>query len=135
MKIDFIKKYKGICDITKDDANILANKVFKNLQCNTENITIELLLVEKNKIREINEKFRKVKQETDVLSFPQKTVENSPEKNIGSVIISPEVAKETNQRCGDLFVHGLLHLLGYDHEKDKSRWENAEERVSKNELQ
>lgn len=134
MKIDFIKNYKGDCEITKNDAKSLANKVFKNLQHNTENITIELLLVERNKIREINEKFRKVKQETDVLSFPQKAVENSPEKNIGSVIISPEVAKETNQRCSDLFVHGLLHLLGYDHEKDKTGWENAEERVSKNGL-
>ncbi len=134
MKIDFIKNYKGDCDITKDDAKSLANKVFKNLQYNTENITVELLLVEKNKIREINEKFRKINKETDVLSFPQKTVENSLEKNIGSILISPEVAKETNQRCGDLFVHGLLHLLEYDHEKDKTRWENAEERVSKNEL-
>jgi len=134
MKIDFIKNYKGNCDITKPVVRDIAQDILKKLKYKTDDTTIEVLLVEKDKIREINEKFRKINKKTDVLSFPQKTIENSPEKNIGSIIISPEVAEETNQKCSDLFVHGLLHLLGYDHEKDKLSWKNVEERVAKNEL-
>jgi probable rRNA maturation factor len=134
MKIDFIKSCKGNCDISKRIINDLANNILNKLQYNAENVTIEVLLVEKEKMREINKKFRKVNQATDVLSFPQKTIKKSPEKNIGSIIISPEVAEETKQKCSDLFIHGLLHLLGYDHETNKLKWKKAEERIIKNEL-
>jgi probable rRNA maturation factor len=131
MKIDFVKSYKGSCDITKQKAETIAESILAKLQYNQGNVTIEVFLVEKDKIKKINDEFRKINQATDVLSFPQETLNNIPEKNIGSIIISPEVAEKTKQKCSDLFIHGLLHLLGYDHEADKLNWAKAEEKIAK----
>lgn len=83
------------------------------------------------KIRIINKEFRKKDKATDVLSFPQFTRAELRSKQpalgdiLGDLVISEETTIAQAQRFGvtvseemiRLVVHGILHLLGYDHEK------------------
>ncbi|MCX6720771.1 MAG: rRNA maturation RNase YbeY [Candidatus Staskawiczbacteria bacterium] len=83
--------------------------------------TVSLAFVDKAEIKELNKKFRKKNKPTDVLSF------NINEKSyLGEVIICPEVVKEKKEDIVKVFVHGILHLCGYDHEKSKREAEIME---------
>ncbi len=85
------------------------------------NIIIELLFVDVEEIRELNNKYRNKNLPTDVLSFPQQQFD--VEKNIlGSIVICPEIAEARGESITELLKHGLLHLLGYDHETDDDEW-------------
>lgn len=101
-------------------------------------IEISITFVNNKSIKKINNEFRKINKPTDVLSFPM--YEKDELKNVialninevillGDIIISLEKAYEQADEYGHsferevsyLFVHGLLHLLGYDHiKKDES---------------
>ncbi len=95
---------------------------------------IELILTDSKEIREINKEFRGIDKDTDVLSFP---FEDLPMAPLGSIVISKsyveQKAKELGHSLDDeftlLFIHGLLHLLGYDHEVD-----NGEMRIMEQEF-
>ena len=89
---------------------------------------IKLLLSNNKNIKILNKKFRKKNKHTDILSFPYNPkLMNSNEIYLGDIIISfnyvnkprnlsnYEIKKKTIQ----LFIHGFLHLLGYDHKKIK----------------
>lgn len=94
----------------------------------------ELLFVDNAKIASINAEFRGVQSPTDVLSFPLES-EFSP--ILGSIIISVEYAQKVSQQLKHtieeeialLFIHGILHLVGFDHEID-----NGEQRAKEEEL-
>lgn len=76
--------------------------------------TISLAFVGKEEMKKLNKKYRGKGKPTDVLSFELK------EKNyLGEIVICPEVVKEKKEEIIEVFVHGILHLLGYDHEKSK----------------
>jgi len=95
---------------------------------------IELILTDNNEIHEINLNTRNIDKPTDVLSFPYEEMPNTP---IGSIVISDQFikqyAKEYNHSYEEefalLFIHGALHLIGYDHEID-----NGEQREKELEL-
>lgn len=83
-------------------------------------------------IRSLNSKYRGIDKPTDVLSFSlQEGIVKSPEvesdKLLGDIIISAETAQRQADALNHsiekeltvLLIHGLLHLTGYDHEKDK----------------
>lgn len=80
---------------------------------------VELLLTNNETIRELNLEYREKDKPTDVLSFPFED-----EQQLGQIVISVERADEQAEEIGQsleeelqfLFTHGLLHLLGYDHE-------------------
>lgn len=89
-------------------------------------LEISLTLVDNAAIHRLNRDFRGVDRPTDVLSFPQyqQGEDVMPHSSLGDIVISlPRMAEQaadfghSQQRefCF-LFVHGLLHLLGYDHE-------------------
>jgi probable rRNA maturation factor len=81
---------------------------------------VELLLTNDATIRELNKQYRGKDKATDVLSFSL----DDP-VHLGQLVISVERAQEQAQELGQsleeelqfLFAHGLLHLLGYDHEE------------------
>ena len=93
---------------------------------------IELIITSNAEIQEINAEFRGIDKPTDVLSFPYEEMPYAP---LGSIIISEdkviEKAKELGHSNNDefslLFIHGLLHLLGYDHEVDSGEMREKEE--------
>jgi len=92
---------------------------------------IELIVTSNEEIREMNREFRNIDKDTDVLSFP---FVNMPMAPLGSIVISAThvqaKAKEFGHTCEDefalLFIHGLLHLLGFDHEVDKGEMREKE---------
>ncbi len=87
---------------------------------------IDLLICDNEKIRELNAKYRGKDSITDVLSFPLDEADLLPGMPLGSIVISAEMAAEKADELGHrveeelslLFIHGLLHLMGYDHETD-----------------
>jgi len=95
---------------------------------------IELIITSKDEIKEINKEHRNIDAPTDVLSFPYEDMPMSP---LGSIVISSwhveELSKELGHTQDDelalLFVHGLLHLLGYDHEVDNGEMREEEARL------
>lgn len=92
---------------------------------------IELIVTSNEEIREINKAHRNIDKDTDVLSFPYEEMPMSP---IGSIVISSshvqDMAKELNHSENDefalLFLHGLLHILGFDHEVDNGEMRDKE---------
>lgn len=93
-------------------------KLFKK-----KNIQFTLLLTNKTFIKKLNKKFRKKNKATDVLSFPIKSHFNKNYK--GDIAVCYEIinlrSKKTNFNIefDKMWIHGLLHLLGYDHARQK----------------
>ena len=95
---------------------------------------VELIITDSKEMQEINLTHRNIDKDTDVLSFPY---EDMPMIPLGSIVISSEFvinkAKEFGHTTDDefalLFIHGMLHLLGYDHEVDDGEMRNEEERL------
>ena len=93
---------------------------------------ISIAFVEKDKMRELNSRFRGKDYPTDVLTFPY------GDDMLGEIIVCPDVVEEDAKEYGISFkeellrtlVHAALHLCGYDHERDTSR---AEEMFRKQE--
>ncbi|MFQ5926099.1 MAG: rRNA maturation RNase YbeY [Terriglobia bacterium] len=93
-------------------------------------------LVSDDQIRALNQRFRGHPSATDVLSFPAHRRRHRSVRNgyLGDVVISLETAKrQARQRrhslgteLGLLMLHGVLHLLGYDHEADQGRMNRRE---------
>ena len=85
---------------------------------------LELILCHDEAIRELNREYRGKDTPTDVLSFPLE--EEIPGLPLGSLVISvdrvrakaAELGHDPQEELTLLFIHGLLHLLGYDHESD-----------------
>lgn len=97
---------------------------------------IELILTNNTEIQAINKEFRAIDKPTDVLSFPYEVMPFSP---LGSIIISLEyvqMAAEEFKHSKEeeftlLFIHGLLHILGYDHETDNGEMRAIESQIIK----
>jgi len=79
---------------------------------------VNLLISDGDEIQEINRKYRGVDKKTDVISFPAETPDRS---YLGDIIIDIEIADSQKgnhtleEELRVLFLHGVLHLLGYDH--------------------
>ena len=100
-------------------------KFFEN-----KNITFTILLTNSLDMKKLNKKFRKKNKSTDVLSFPSfgvKKLKTMKEKEIylGDIAASYEIIKSRVkndnflQEFDKVWVHGLLHLAGYDHIKNQ----------------
>lgn len=94
-------------------------KVLSILNC--EKSSLSVVLVRGRTIQKLNKAYRKKDYRTDVLSFnsPSKIAESSG--YIGEVIISVDAVKGDKNELVLLLVHGILHLLGYDHEGKTSK--------------
>ena len=100
------------------------------------NRDIEVTFTDNATIREINREQRGIDAPTDVLSFPLEPVPFVP---LGELVISVEYAKNQaslhknslDDEITLLFIHGLLHLMGYDHETDNGEMRQKEEELIK----
>src|ERR1700732_334873 len=117
---------------------------------------VTICLVSDAEIARMNQVFRKKKGPTDVLSFPamerrqpaalprksarrtRRTARRArPRYFLGDIAISPSTARRNSQKLGRtlpselqiLILHGVLHLLGYDHETDRVEMDRVEERL------
>ena len=91
-------------------------------------VSLTVLLSNNKKIRKLNKNFRKKNKSTDILSFPfNKKTRISKKTYIGDIIISynfidkPKTQKLImfKKKLIKIFIHGFLHLLGFDHLKNK----------------
>ena len=93
---------------------------YLNLSKHTE---LSVLFIDDESMRELNRKYRDINRTTDVLSFPQDYLEDTD--ILGDIVISIDTAKRRSKKYGItlevelkiLLIHGLLHLMGYDHKK------------------
>ena len=105
---------------------------FKNKNYKKNIIFCTLLLSNTKAIKKLNSKFRKKNKSTDVLSFPfynkknlKKKIKNEKEIYLGDIIINlnkirpKKNIKNFKLEFDKLWIHGLVHLFGYDHKKEK----------------
>jgi len=103
---------------------------------------IELIIVNNETMKILNTEHRGKETSTDVLSFPMDTPFTEQSifgMPLGSIVISESYVKTTAQELGHtiqdelslLFIHGILHLLGFDHEIDKGEMRQREEALIK----
>ena len=93
-----------------------------------------VVLVSDSAMRTYNRKFRGKNRPTDVLSFPNQEDDWEEEPYLGDILICVDAAarrqKQTLlQELQLLSLHGLLHLLGYDHEVDQGEMETLERKL------
>lgn len=116
--------------IKKDAEKLLSFLGYKDFD-------LGILLTTNRTIRKFNKIYRKKDKSTDILSFPYHTelkvgqkihVKFPEDKNLGDIIISLEFAqkdarglnKPLSEHLRTLLIHGIAHLLGYDHETEKT---------------
>ena len=100
----------------------------KKYRFSNKKISLTLLLSNNKNIKKMNKDFRKKNKPTDILSFPfNKKIKFSKKTYIGDIIISynfidkPKSQKFTvfRDKLIKIFIHGFLHLLNFDHKKNK----------------
>jgi probable rRNA maturation factor len=107
----------------------LAKKVIKG---ENKQIDLSVAFISSAEIKKANKKYRNKNKPTDVLAFEP----NAKISNLAEVIICPEVVRENAKKFGvtfkqellKVFIHGVLHVCGYDHEKSMRDSEIMEEK-------
>ena len=135
MAFNSLNKYE-VYNLTSDDISTEIKVMKKHLKvCLKEegvsNALFNIIFVDNEKIRELNKNYRSIDRETDVISFAledeKSEVMDKSKRVLGDIYISVPKAKEQALAYGHslkreisfLAVHGLLHLLGYDHMKEE----------------
>lgn len=128
---------------------IVMERCFKEEQLLQANLYIAVTLTTPQNIRTLNQQYRNIDKETDVLSFPmfekeeiqdiQKQTNHTVHEVLGDIVISIPRVEEQATEYGHSFerelaymlVHGFYHLMGYDHieEKDKLQMRPKEETI------
>ena len=100
--------------------------------------SVTIALVSDQRIRALNRAYRRKDYATDVLSFPSNQQSaTSNQQFLGDIVIATGVARRQAREAGHsertelkvLALHGLLHLLGYDHDRDAGRMRRVERRL------
>jgi len=127
-KIDVTKELKDLI-VKAVNTVLIVEKVLNEVE-------VSIALVDDEYIRKLNHQYRNIDMPTDVLSFAMReavdeedNIDFFDEELLGDVVISLERAKiqaeeyghSFEREVGFLVVHGILHLLGYDHELDEER--------------
>lgn len=111
-------------------------EMLNNIASNYTDKEIELVITSKEEMQKINKLHRKIDDTTDVLSFP---FEDTNIPLLGSIVISSwhidtfskELGHTQNDELALLFTHGLLHLMGFDHEVDDGEMRDEELKIIK----
>ena len=108
--------------------NSLTQNFPKKYRFIKKKVSFTILLSNNNNIKKLNKKFRNKNKTTDVLSFPsEKKIDIKKSPYIGDIVVSYEFMNkpkglsisEFKNKVSKIFIHGFLHLLGYDHIKLK----------------
>ena len=137
---EMIEKYNKFIEEYKTTIDRLVARAFKLEGFNLPNVYIGIGVVTEQEIKQINSEYRKVDAPTDVLSFPiftkqelDKMIEDKcdTEMSIGDIVLCMDVIERHAVEYGTGFnremlymiVHGICHLLGYDHEVEEEKKE------------
>jgi len=136
IKINVITNNINWLSYIKNPTSYLDRKVDrlnkKKIKFSKKNVFCTLLLSGSKEIKNLNKKFRNKNKITDVLSFPfqtkyelKKQFKKEKEIYLGDIIINlnkiknKKILKSFKTEFDRLWIHGLVHLLGFDHKKDK----------------
>ncbi len=124
-----IKEEGGRIPLSSEELKVIASRCFKIT--GKKEGDISLVVCDDGFISSLNEKYLSEKSPTDVLAFPQREGIKQPfdDRILGDIVISVETAEKQASQMGKtlveefkiLFVHGLLHLLGYDHDTEDNK--------------
>ena len=120
----FKKKIAGLSTVSLERFVLRARKAVRL------KTTVDVLVTSNSEMRTLNTRFRSKSQPTDVLSFPTADTVILA----GEIAISAEIAIDNARRLGHsaqkevkvLVLHGILHLAGYDHERDNGKMARKE---------
>ncbi len=133
--VRFLKKVRGY-NINLKELKMLAEEILRHYGKEKESVTV--LLCGNRLIKKLNKEYLSKDRETDVISFPiDEVVEEG--KYLGDIAISVPYAEKSAKEMGEslenelkrLIIHGILHLLGWDHEKDSGEMKKEESRLRK----
>jgi len=108
--------------------NSLAQGFPKKYRFVKKKVSFTILLSNNKNIKKLNKKFRNKNKTTDILSFPsEKKIDIKKSPYIGDIVVSYEFmdkpkglsSLEFKNKISKIFIHGFLHLIGYDHIKLK----------------
>jgi len=135
IKINVITNNNNWYKIIKNPVKHIARKIDKinrfDKTFKKKNIYCTLLLSGNKEIKNLNKKFRKKNKSTDVLSFPfqakkelNKLLKKEKEIYLGDIIVNLNKIKiknlkKFNSEFNRLWIHGLVHLFGHDHKKER----------------
>ncbi len=123
----------GVEIVNRSSASALSSRKLKKkaerilVLLKLSRVELSIALTDNPEIRELNARYRKKDEPTDVLSFPSEDPLALGMGLLGDVVISIEQAEKQARRKKQkleqelemLLIHGLLHLLGYDHERSR----------------
>ena len=136
MNIDFVfdNEVDNFENNYEEDFTAIIEQALKTLHIE-DDVEVSCVLVDDERIHEINREYRHIDRSTDVISFAMEDndqfyVEGMP-RTLGDIFISVDHAKKQAEEYGHslrremcfLFTHGILHLLGYDHMTDEQEKE------------
>ena len=136
MNIDFVfdNEVENFENNYEQDFTAIIEQAIKTLGIE-DDVEVSCVLVDDERIHEINREYRHIDRSTDVISFAMEDndqfyVEGMP-RTLGDIFISVDHAKKQAEEYGHslrremcfLFTHGILHLLGYDHMTDEQEKE------------
>lgn len=113
-KVEILER-EGKIPIKKDRIDSITKEIMK--EGGITNYLISLVYAERELMRELNKRYRKIDRSTNVLSF---FYETHPFFS-GEIFISKYHVETKKENFIKLYIHGLLHLLGYDHSTKKER--------------
>ncbi len=138
-----IKEKKFLFKKNKKDLKKIFFEILKELKIKDKEkikFVVSLNIFDSKKVHQYNKEYRNMDKTTDVLSFPQNEVFNNI-YDLGDIIINGEIlenqAKENNhnedRELKFLFMHGLLHIVGYRHdsEEEEEEMNNKEDEIFK----
>lgn len=96
----------------------LADKILRTLR--VRNAALDIILLDDRSMAALKARFIKKRTEPNVLSFPEPAHFPHPEttkRYLGEVYLNRDILRRSPERAKALLLHGILHLLGYDHKK------------------
>lgn len=129
-----INSQKALPGLKKQEIKRKMERALRDLACHDKELSI--LFTDDDRITQLNNRYLKRNAPTNVLAFPMTGWLTSKAESpmLGDVVISVDTALREAGECGEpfdyvidrLMIHGLLHLLGYDHEKSTAGAEGME---------